>query len=133
MPKKTGQRMKMSLSSSFERLPIQLSPLATVMSTRWRFSCIMRSICSSKVSLVMKLTELGYLDGHLVGRPPAALHLGVDFATFYFYLYDGPFAGVCGTARYAVLVVDMCQCFEPFVAPPGVSKFLSCHASVVFF
>ncbi len=61
--------MKMSLSSSFERLPIQLSPVATVMSTRWRFSCIMRSICSSKVSLVI-LHQPRYLVGVCLSEVP---------------------------------------------------------------
>ena len=42
-------------------LPIQLSPLATVMSARCFFSCIIRSIFSSNVPLVMKRCTMTFL------------------------------------------------------------------------
>ena len=50
----TNPYLNILFSSSLLRLPIQFSPVATVMSARCFFSCIMRSICSSKVFLVMK-------------------------------------------------------------------------------
>ena len=52
---------KISCSSLFESLPIQLSPVDTVRSARCFFSCIIASMRSSKVCCVMKRCTCTFL------------------------------------------------------------------------
>ena len=52
---------KISCSSLFESLPIQLSPVDTVRSARCFFSCIIASMRSSKVFCVMKRCTCTFL------------------------------------------------------------------------
>jgi len=65
-------------------------------------------------------------DFNAVRPRTAALHLGADNIILQLYFTDGAIAGISCAAGDAVLIINVGQRTQPFVAPPCIAKLL-CH------
>ena len=68
-------------------------------------------------------------DFNAVRPRTAALHLGADNIIMQLYFSDGAIAGISCAPGDAVLIINVGQRTQPFVAPPCIAKLL-CHIIV---